>query len=47
MARKAERSSRARSLARRLVMQALYQWQLGGQTSAELLDQFALDEGYA
>jgi len=47
MARKAERSSRARSLARRLAMQALYQWQLTGQGSAELLNQFAADEGYA
>jgi len=46
MARKVERSSRARSLARRLAMQALYQWQLAGQSSAELLDQFALDEAY-
>jgi transcription antitermination protein NusB len=47
MAHKAERSSRARSLSRRLAMQALYQWQLTGQTQAELLDQFANDEGYA
>jgi N utilization substance protein B len=47
MARKVERSSRARSLSRRLAMQALYQWQLARQTSAELLNQFAADEGYA
>lgn len=46
MAKKAERSSRARSLSRRLALQALYQWQLTGQSSAELLNQFASDEGY-
>jgi N utilization substance protein B len=47
MARKAERSSRARSLSRRLALQALYQWQLTGHSSAELLNQFTADEGYA
>jgi N utilization substance protein B len=46
MARKAERSSRARSLSRRLALQALYQWQLTGHSSAELLNQFTADEGY-
>jgi N utilization substance protein B len=46
MTRKTERSSRARSLARRLVLQALYQWQMTAQGSAELLNQFAEDEGY-
>jgi N utilization substance protein B len=44
--KKAERSSRARSLARRLAMQALYQWQMTGQSSAELHNQYAQDEGY-
>ena len=46
MAKKAERSSRARSLSRRLAMQALYQWQMTDQSSAELLNQYAEDEGY-
>ena len=46
MAKKAERSSRARSLSRRLAMQALYQWQMTQQSSAELLNQYAEDEGY-
>jgi N utilization substance protein B len=46
MGRKVERSSRARSLARRLALQALYQWQMTAQTSAELLNQYAQDEGY-
>ena len=41
-----ERSSRKRSLTRRLVMQALYQWQLTGQSFAELRNQFAMDEGW-
>ena len=31
-----DRAARARSLARKLAMQALYQWQLTGQTAAEL-----------
>lgn len=43
---RSERSSRARSLSRRLAMQALYQWQLTGQSCAELRDQFATDVGY-
>jgi N utilization substance protein B len=41
-----ERSGRARSLSRRLALQALYQWQLTGQTFSELRNQFATDEGY-
>jgi transcription antitermination protein NusB len=41
-----ERSSRARSLSRRLALQALYQWQLTGQTFSELRNQYAEDEGY-
>ena len=44
---RSERSSRSRSLARRLAMQALYQWQMTGQSYAELRNQFAADEGYA
>lgn len=47
MPRKTERSSRARTLSRRLAMQALYQWQLTGQGLAELRNQFAADEGFA
>jgi len=46
MTRKAERSGRARSLSRRLALQALYQWQLTGQSLAELRNQYAADEGY-
>ena len=41
-----DRSGRARSLSRRLALQALYQWQMTGQSSAEVLNQFAQDEGY-
>lgn len=41
------RSGRARSLSRRLALQALYQWQLTGQSFAELRNQYAADEGYA
>ena len=44
---RSERSSRARSLSRRLAMQALYQWQMTGQSFAELRNQFTTDEGYA
>jgi len=40
------RSSRARSLARRLAMQALYQWQLTGHSCAELRNQYAGDESF-
>ena len=43
---RSERSGRARSLSRRLVLQALYQWQMTGQTFSELRNQFATDEGY-
>jgi N utilization substance protein B len=38
--------SRARSLARRLALQALYQWQLTGQSFPELRNQFATDESF-
>lgn len=41
-----ERAGRARSLARRLALQALYQWQLTGQSFAELRHQYAQDEGF-
>jgi N utilization substance protein B len=47
MARRPDRAARARSLARKLAMQALYQWQLTGQGPAELRNQFAAEEGYA
>lgn len=43
---RADRSSRARSLSRKLAMQALYQWQLAGQSASELHGQFAAEEGY-
>jgi N utilization substance protein B len=46
MRRRAERTARARSLSRKLAMQALYQWQLAGQSAAELQRQFAADEAY-
>ncbi len=41
-----ERSGRARSLSRRLALQALYQWQMTGYSFAELRNQFTSDEGY-
>jgi len=44
---RSERSGRARSLSRRLALQALYQWQMTGQSLAELRNQYAQDEGYA
>ena len=44
---RSDRSSRARSLSRKLAMQALYQWQLAGQSVAELRQQFATEEDYA
>jgi transcription antitermination protein NusB len=49
-ARKPGRGSRARSVARKLAMQALYQWQLTGQeadAAAELGLQYATSEDYA
>ena len=42
-----DRSGRARSLSRRLVLQALYQWQMTGQSFPELRNQYSSDEGYA
>ena len=47
MAKRADRSGRARSLARKLAMQALYQWQMTGQSAAELRNQYAAEEGYS
>jgi N utilization substance protein B len=47
MTRKTERSSRARTLSRRLAMQALYQWQMTGQGLADLRNQYVADEGFA
>jgi N utilization substance protein B len=40
-------SARARQAARDLLIQALYQWQLGGHDQEELLEQFALQPEYA
>jgi N utilization substance protein B len=42
-----DRSGRARSVSRKLAMQALYQWQLTGQGCAELCNQFCAEESYA
>ena len=41
-----ERAGRARSLSRKLAMQALYQWQLTGQSAAELRNQYASEQGF-
>jgi N utilization substance protein B len=41
-----ERSGRARGLSRKFALQALYQWQLTGQGYAELLNQYAAEEGF-
>jgi len=46
MAGRPDRASRARSLSRRLAMQALYQWQLTGQSAAELRNQYATQDGF-
>ncbi len=42
--KKPNRGTRARSIARKLVMQALYQWQLTGQSAADINLQFLADE---
>jgi N utilization substance protein B len=42
--RRPVRGSRARSQARKLAMQALYQWQMTGQSAAEITRQFADSE---
>ena len=44
---RSDRSGRARSLSRRLALQALYQWQMTGQSFPELRNQYTSDEGYA
>jgi len=41
-----DRAARTRSLSRKLAMQALYQWQMTGQTAAELCNQYATEEGF-
>jgi transcription antitermination protein NusB len=46
MARRPDRAARARSLSRKFAMQALYQWQLTGQSCAELRNQYAAEEGF-
>jgi len=46
MGRRPDRAARARSQARKLAMQALYQWQLTGQTAAELRNQYSTEEGF-
>lgn len=42
--KKAARGSRARSIARKLAMQALYQWQLTKQPAVEIKQQYLEDE---
>ena len=44
---RSDRSGRARSLSRRLALQALYQWQMTGQSFPELRNQYTSDEGYS
>jgi transcription antitermination protein NusB len=46
MAKRPDRAARARSLARKFAMQALYQWQLTGQSCAVLRNQYAAEEGF-
>lgn len=45
--RRGARGSRARSIARKLAMQALYQWQLTQQSAAEIKQQFLESEDSA
>ena len=47
MAAPGRETVRARGAARRLLVQALYQWQLGKQAPAELIAQFAARPEYA
>jgi N utilization substance protein B len=47
MGRRPDKAARARSQSRRLALQALYQWQLAGQSVADLSRQYAADESYA
>ena len=46
MSKRPDRATRARSAARKYALQALYQWQLTGQTAAELRNQYATEEGF-
>jgi N utilization substance protein B len=46
MSRRPDRASRARSVARKLALQALYQHQLAAHDFAELRNQFAADEDF-
>jgi transcription antitermination protein NusB len=46
MAKRPDRAARARSLARKFAMQALYQWQLTGQSCAVLRNQYTAEEGF-
>jgi len=45
--KKSPRGTRARSIARKLAMQALYQWQLNGQPVAEITGQYLESEDSA
>jgi N utilization substance protein B len=45
--KKSPRGTRARSVARKVAMQALYQWQLNGQPAADVVRQFMEDEDSA
>jgi N utilization substance protein B len=45
--KKSPRGTRARSVARKVAMQALYQWQLNGQPAADIVRQFLEDEDSA
>lgn len=47
MATPRQLATRARSAARRQLMQALYQWQLGGQPWQDVYQQFAADPEFA
>lgn len=47
MADDRRRANRARSVARRLAMQALYQWQVGGQPWQDVHQQFAADPDFS
>ena len=42
--KRSPRGTRARSVARKVAMQALYQWQLNGQPATEIVRQFLEDE---
>lgn len=44
MSGKPKHSARARSRARRLAMQGLYQWQLGGSSAADIVTQLRLSQ---